>query len=807
MTRFSRWCFKHRRSVLAGWVLAVVVVLGLSGAVGTKFNSNFNLPGTDSAAAVALLKANFPTASGEGDQIVIQTSHGATVQSPPVKRAVTDALAKVAKVSGIEALQNPYTKEGAAQIARGKTVAFATVTWGKAAANVTNADAKNLIAAAESADGPNTHISLSGQSISSSERASVGASVAVGLLAALAIMLLIFGGALFSALMPLLAAIVALVTGISAVGLLTHVFEIASESTDLAVLIGLGVGVDYGLFIISRHRSGVKAGMSYEDAAAQSVNTSGRTVLFAGLTVCIALLGQFVLGVGFLYGLAASAAIAVALTVATSLTLLPAMLGFLGPKVLSRRERKALAAGAASTTASPFWSRWAKFVEVRKAFVAVGALAIVLVIALPIFGLRLGSSDASTDPSTSTTHQAYVALAQGFGPGFNGPLQLVGQSTSSADVAAFDRLVATAAHTAGVAIVTAPVTSPNGDVLLATVYPTSSPQAPQTVALVNTLRHDLIPQAEQGTTLSVHVGGVTASNIDFSHVLTDKLPLFIAIVVILGFLLLTAVFRSLLIPLVASVMNLLSIGAALGAMNAVFNWGWGRSILGLTGTGPVDVFIPVLMFSVLFGLSMDYEVYLMSRIQEEWRRRLHTERTVTAGLKTRAVVRNHKAITVGHAESGRVIAAAAAIMIMVFGSFIPGGQRALAEFGFGLAFSVLVDAFVIRSLLVPAIHHCIGPANWYMPAWLDRILPNLSVEAADLAQLPTEETPVPVPVGVGAETTHLSTGPVVPPPGSDWQSPLEVAQQGMVQALAANASAIGTAHGGSESHVACQGVH
>ena len=398
-----------------------------------------------------------------------------------------------------------------------------------------------------------------------------------------------------------------------------------------------------------------------------------------------------------------------------------------------------------------------------------------LVIALPIFGLRLGSSDASTDPSTSTTHQAYVALAQGFGPGFNGPLQLVGQTTSSADVAAFDRLVATAAHTAGVATVTPPVTSPNGDVLLATVYPTSSPQATQTVALVNTLRHDLIPQAEQGTTLSVHVGGVTASNIDFSHVLTDKLPLFIAIVVILGFLLLTAVFRSLLIPLVASVMNLLSIGAALGAMNAVFNWGWGRSILGLTGTGPVDVFIPVLMFSVLFGLSMDYEVYLMSRIQEEWRRRLHTERAVTAGLKTRAVVRNHQAITIGQGQSGRVIAAAAAIMIMVFGSFIPGGQRALAEFGFGLAFSVLVDAFVIRSLLVPAIHHCIGPANWYMPTWLDRILPNLSVEAADLAQLPTEETPVPVLVGVGAETTHLSTGPAAPPPGSDWQSPLEVA--------------------------------
>jgi putative drug exporter of the RND superfamily len=793
MTRFARWCFVHRRSVLAGWLLAVVVVLGLSGAVGTRFNSNFSLPSTDSAAAVALLKANFPTASGEGDLIVIQATGGATVQSPSVKSAVTEALVKVAKVPGVAAVDSPYATQGSPQISRDGTVAFAPVTWDQAADKVTITDAKDLIAAAESADGPNTHISLSGQSISSSQRASVGASVAVGLLAALAILLIVFGGALFSALMPLLAAIVALVVGISVIGLLTHVFDVASESTDLAVLIGLGVGVDYGLFIISRHRSGVKAGMSYEDAAAQAVNTSGRTVLFAGLTVCIALLGQFVLGVGFLYGLAASAAIAVALTMATSLTLLPAMLGFLGPKVLSRRERKALAHGVTSTTASPFWSRWAKFVEVRKTLVAVGALAIVVVVALPIFGLRLGSSDASTDPSTSTTHQAYVALAQGFGPGFNGPLQLVGQVTSPADVAAFDDLVATAAHAAGVATVTSPVTSPNGKVLLATVYPTSSPQATQTVALVNNLRHDLIPRAEQGTGLTVHVGGVTATNIDFSHVLTDKLPLFIAIVVMLGFLLLTAVFRSLLIPLVASVMNLLSIGAALGAMNAVFNWGWGRSVLGLTGTGPVDVFIPVLMFSVLFGLSMDYEVYLMSRIQEEWRRRLHSEQAITAGLKTRGVARNHRAITIGQGQSGAVIAAAAAIMVMVFGSFIPGGQRALAEFGFGLGFSVLVDAFVIRSLLVPAVHHLIGPANWYMPTWLDRILPNLSVEAEDLAQLPLEEHPAPVLVGADVGTAHGPTALAVPP-GGDLQEPSEVAQQYEVQAFAEYPLTVGAPH-------------
>ena len=352
-------------------------------------------------------------------------------------------------------------------------------------------------------------------------------------------------------------------------------------------------------------------------------------------------------------------------------------------------------------------------------------------IALPIFGLRLGSSDASTDPTSSTTHQAYTALADGFGPGFSGPFQLAGQVSTPADTAAFNQLLTTAAHTPGVASVTPARTSPNGKVVLATLYPTTSPQAKQTVTLANELRHDLIPQAENGTTLQVHVGGVTPTNIDFSHVLTSKLPLFIAVVVILAFLLLMAVFRSLLIPLVASIMNLLSIGAALGAMNAVFNWGWGRSILGLSGTGPIDAFIPVLMFSVLFGLSMDYEVYLVSRIQEEWRHLHHTNNRGLVGLASRASRRNHQAVTTGQANSGRIIAAAAGIMILVFGSFMLGNQQVLKEFGFGLAFSVLVDALVIRSLLVPALMHLIGPANWAMPAWLDRILPNLSVEVDD----------------------------------------------------------------------------
>ena len=730
MARLGRWCLEHRKRVVAIWLLAIVVIAGVSVAAGSSFNSNLSLPGTDSQAAAALLTQNFPAASGEGDQVVIQATHGTAIQSAPVRSAVTAALAKVA---GIASVASPYATNGAAQISRDGTIAFARVTWDKPAAQVTAADAGNLIGVAQSADGPDVRIFLGGQSIENSERPSIGISVLVAVAAALVILLIVFGGALLSSLLPLVTAGLALVIATSLIGLLSHAFDVASVSSELAVLIGLGVGVDYGLFIISRHRSAVKDGLSYADAAAQAVRTSGRTVLLAGLTVCIALLGQFALGVSFLYGPSLGAATAVALTMAASLTFLPAMLGFLGPRVLSRREQDLAARGPASMEATGFWLRWARVIQGRKALVAVGALAAVVVIALPIFGLRLGTSDASTDPVGSTTHQAYTALSRGFGPGFNGPLELAAQAGSPADATAFDQFLATAARTPGVATVTPAQTSPNGKVELATLYPATSPQASQTITLVDNLRDNLIPRAEHGTSLVVHVGGVTATNIDFSHVLTSKLPLFIAVVVLLAFLLLMTVFRSLLIPLTASVMNLLSVGAALGALNAVFNWGWGSSLLRLSGTGPIDAFIPVLLFSVLFGLSMDYEVYLVSRIQEEWRHLHHTQDIELAALGGRAARRNHQVITTGQAKSGPIIAAAASIMILVFGSFLLGGQRVLQEFGFGLGFAVLVDALVIRSLLVPALMHLTGPANWALPGWLDRILPRLAIEARDEA--------------------------------------------------------------------------
>jgi RND superfamily putative drug exporter len=401
-----------------------------------------------------------------------------------------------------------------------------------------------------------------------------------------------------------------------------------------------------------------------------------------------------------------------------SLTLLPALLGFVGTRVLSRRQRAKLRAnGPVDEVVSGFWYRWARAIERRPKLPAVFALVTVVVIALPIFSLRLGLDDAGSDPPGTTTLQAYNLLAKGFGPGFSGPLELVAQLPKPADESAFVTLTGTLAHQAGVVSVSPAVLSPSGQVAIANLYPSTSPQSVQTTALLNRLRNSVIPKAEAGTGITVLVGGVTAIQTDFAHILSSKLVFFIVVVVLLGFLLLMAVFRSLLVPLVASCMNLLSVGAALGVMNAVFEWGWGDSLFRISSKAPVEVFIPVLLISILFGLSMDYEVFLVSRIHEEWAHRRD----------------NNAAVTLGQAATGRVITAAAAIMILIFGSFALGDSVIIKQFGIGLAGAILIDAFVVRTVLVPSLMHVFGQANWWLPTWLDRALPHLNVEGAGKA--------------------------------------------------------------------------
>ena len=715
MPAMARWCFRHRKLVLTLWLVALVSFLAADIGAKPAYSSQFQLPGTDSARALSILQASFTAASGEADQIVLQARHG-TLDSPAVAAEAKTMLARVAKLPGVTTVASPFSAAGSAQMNRSRTTAFATVTWDTQAQDLSSAEIGRLIDTAKAAQSPALQVELGGQAIESVEPVIALDSTALGVLFALIVLVILFG-ALLAAVIPIMTALVAIGIGLAFTGLMSHVLAVPSFVPILGVLLGLGVGIDYALFIITRHRNGLRAGRSIEDSAAHAASTAGRAVLLAGLTVCIALLGQFALGVPVLYGVAITGAATVALTMLASLTLLPAFLGFFGVKVLGRRERRRLAQSGPVTedVAAGFWFRWSKSIERQPALRALVALAVIAVVAVPVFSLRLGLNDAGSDAPGTTTRLAYDLLAKGFGPGFNGPLQLVTTIRSPAGLAWFEKVVHAASTQQGVVAVTAPRVSPSGKAAVALVYPGIAPQAAQTSALLHTLRDHIIPAAEAGSGLHVLVGGVTAADDDFSAILASKLPLFIAVVVVLAFLLLMAVFRSLLIPAVASVMNLLSVGAALGIMNAVFTWGWGASILGISRTGPVDVAVPVIMFSVLFGLSMDYEVFLISRMREEW-------------------ILSHdngRAVTKGQAETGRVITAAALIMILVFLSFLLGGNIVIQEFGIGLAGAIIIDAFLVRTIIVPALMHLAGNANWWIPDWLDRVLPHVTMEARD----------------------------------------------------------------------------
>jgi RND superfamily putative drug exporter len=519
--------------------------------------------------------------------------------------------------------------------------------------------------------------------------------------------------------LPIITALVSVGTAYMGIELLGHLMTVADFAPMLGMLIGLGVGIDYALFIVTRHRRGLKQGLSVREAAEKAVSTTGRAVVFAGGTVCVALLGMLILRLSFLNGVAIAASLTVLLTVAASVTLLPALLGMIGMKALSRRERHRLTEhGPQPTLPTGIAARWSAFVERHPRLLGTLAAGVMLVLALPTLSLHLGSSDQGNNAATTTTRQAYDLLSRGFGPGFNGPLQLVAETDNAADKVALEQLTATLKHTAGVAEVGVQSADHGSDVQVVTVVPTTSPQSQATDALVGNLRDHVIPEAAEGTSLQVYVGGVTASYADFASVIVGKLPLFVGSVVALGCLLLLLAFRSIGIPLKAAVMNIAAVASSFGIVVAIFQWGWGSELLGLGSAGPIEPFLPVIMVSVLFGLSMDYQVFLVSRMYEEWQE-THD---------------NRRAVRVGLAETSRVINSAAVIMISVFLAFVLSGDRTIAMFGIGLAAAVALDAFVLRTLLVPALMHMMGSWNWWLPDWLERRLPRLSIEGtADAA--------------------------------------------------------------------------
>jgi RND superfamily putative drug exporter len=714
MRKLARWCVRHRRSVVAIWLAALIGLSVLSQSVGSSYKDSFSLNGTQSFEALNLLKKVAPKASGDREQIVLAVKQG-KLTDPAVRARVETTLAKVGALSDVASVASPYGPSGAAQMSASGQVAFANVVLTKQAEKITVDEAKRFVKTAQAGAKDGLQVELQGPAAKAASQSSVS-SAGFGAIAALIVLLLVFGS-LLAALLPLVTAGIALGSSIAIISLFSHVMNVASFSSELSLLIGLGVGVDYALFIVTRYRQGLQRGKEKEQAIVDAVDTSGRAVMFAGITVCIALLGMFALGVSFLYGVAVAASVAVLGTVIASLTLLPALLGFMGTRVLGRRARRALRNGELTTSdESPGWARWAGRLRARPALIAGAAALLMIVIAIPFFSMRLGSSDAGSDPSGSTTRKAYDLLAKGFGPGYNGPLQLVAQIDSAAQQTAFSKVSAAVAHTDGVVRV-APTTLIPGHggqpgIALADVYPTGSPQDASTTTLLHHLRDQVVPNAAGTGGVQVLIGGQTAIFDDFATVLGNKLPLFIGVVVLLSFLLLTAVFRSLLIPAVAAVMNLLTAGASFGLITAVFQWGWAASLLGIDKTGPIEAFVPVMVFAIVFGLSMDYQVFLVSRIFEEWHRRGDNREAVTHGL----------------AATGKTITAAAAIMILVFGAFILGGERVIMLFGLGLAGAVLLDALIVRSVLVPGLMLLAGKANWWLPRSLDRVLPRLNVE-------------------------------------------------------------------------------
>ncbi len=713
MAGLARWCYRHRVIVLVAWLVVLVSVIGIERAVGSSYTDSFSLPGTESSRGLQLLRSELPQQSGDSGTIVWHTPD-ASVNDPAVKARIQSMLEQVAAAPSVASVNSPYDSTGAGQISQDAKTAYATVTFAGRASSLPKEDVLHVVDLVRDARAPGLQVEVGGHAIEHATEGSLSSSMVVGLIAAAVIILVAFGS-FFGMLLPLITAGVALGMTMFGIELVSHAVAINSVAPTMAIVIGLGVGIDYALFIVTRYRHGLKMGMQPEGAAVESLNTAGRAVLVAGGTVCIALLGLLVLRMSLLDGLAYSTVFAVALTMATAITLLPALLGFMGPRVLSRRERARLAKrGPQEGHGGGFWPRLGGFVSRRPVILAVSASILMLVLASPFLSLRLGLSDAGNDPASSTTRKAYDLMAQGFGPGFNGPLLLVAQLGSAADTAALERLTQALEGEDGVAAVVPSPTRPGAKVAIVQLIPTTSSQDARTDGLITRLRSDVIPAAGKGSDLEVLVSGGPAIAHDFAAAVTSKLPLFVGVIVALGFLLLFVAFRSFVVPATAALMNLLAAAAAFGVVIAFFQFGWGSDRLGLGRAGPVEAFLPVIMLAVLFGLSMDYQVFLVSRIHEEW---VHTHD-------------NRRSVIAGQAATGRVITAAAAIMICVFVAFVLGGQRVIAEFGVGLAAAVLLDAFVLRTFLVPSLMHLFGRANWWLPRSVDRRLPHLAVEPA-----------------------------------------------------------------------------
>jgi RND superfamily putative drug exporter len=722
--RLAGWCYDKRWRVLLLWVVALVGISFGGNAFDGGFSSNFSLPGAESQRVFDLLKTRMPQDSGFSARIVVKADGG--LEDPAVQSELQAVLAKAKGLEGVTGVISPYEPAGKFGIAPGGHIGYGTVQFTNNMSDVPKSTLTSLMDEAEDLNRPGLQAEVGDPIIQNAEQAPPGAAEIVGLLAAILILIITFGSLLAMGL-PVITAIFGIGIGLALIKLLGNVLDVPIFAPQMAAMIGIGVGIDYALFIVTRYRQALHGGKDPRESTIEAITTSGRAVLFAGLTVVISLLGILLMGFAFVQGLAVGAASAVLVTMLASVTLVPALLGFVGHKIDSLRVPFFHRHETAHRDS--FWFRWSRLIAKKPALPAIVSLGVLVALALPLFSLRLGSADAGNNPKSLTTRRAYDLLADGFGPGSNGVLLIAADIPDRAAAADLQKLSAALAAVPNVRV-NPPVLNPQGDTALITVVPPEKPQAKSTDRLVHHLRNDVIPSTLAGSSLRAYVGGTTAFFTDFSSRIGERLPLLIGVVIGLSFLLLMIVFRSLLVPLKAAVMNLLSIGAAYGVIVAIFQWGWAGGLFGVE-PGPIEAWVPMMLFAILFGLSMDYEVFLLSRVREEYLRSGDNGLAVADGLATTA----------------RVITAAAAIMVTVFLAFVlGGGVRQIKLFGLGLAVAILIDATIVRLVLVPSTMELLGDANWWLPKWLDRLLPHVDVERTDLTHIDLTDEPEPATV-------------------------------------------------------------
>ncbi|HEU4706760.1 MAG TPA: MMPL family transporter [Solirubrobacterales bacterium] len=725
----GRFCSRHHYPVIAAWVVLAIALLAIGHASGSKTSENLTLPGTDSTTATELLEDNLPEQAYGSNPLVLEATHGKLTE-PKYAQPVAAVVEKLEAIHYVNSAVSPLSREGAAFLSKDRTVGYIPVVLSLGPGEIDEEQAERILDAARPAEAAGLNAAVGsyvGQQLS---KPATETSEAIGLAAAVIILLFAFGTAT-AMMLPIVSAVLGLACALSIIRLLEHVLQVPGVASTLATMIGLGVGIDYALFIVTRHKLQLAEGMELRESIARATATAGGAVVFAGFTVVIALCSLAFAGIPLVSTLGFTAAIAVVVAVSAATTLLPAMLGALGPHINSLRVQ--LGRTHPDDKQPHGWRRWAERVSDRPWTATVAALAVLIVLAIPLLQLDLGQNDISALPKETTSRQAYDGLNRGFGPGVNGPLLIASEFSSPAEAKQVLPKLEKAIGGAGdVEAVSEPSLDKQGTVAVFTVISKSEPWANETVDLVENLRDTVIPAALKGTQASSYVGGQTAGYIDLATQISDKLPLMIAIVVMLSFIVLLFAFRSLLVPVKAAAMNLLSVAAAYGVVTAVFQLGWGASLIGLDHSIPIVSFVPLLMFAILFGLSMDYEVFLLTQMREHFEEYGDEKRAVVEGL----------------ANTGRVITSAAAIMVCVFTSFVLSGNPVVKEFGVGLAVAIAIDSTIVRCLLVPAVMTLLGRRAWWLPRWLDRAIPHISIEGEEyFAQRDAEAAAAPATAG------------------------------------------------------------